>query len=354
MRLRDFLLSSWPHVLIGGIAAMLCAFVSTVGGAGANAAVLVGALVAGSALVALLIDYRRKRRFYGDLAACVDGVEHPLWVTEMVDEPDHIEGRLAYEALRTVSKAANDDVAEYRRQGQDYREYVETWVHEAKSPLAAAHLMLENLMESVPADEMGERLLGKGEALAEELDRVEGYIEQALFFARSESLDRDYLIRAYDLDKLVGDAIRANARMLMSAHVSPVRGELGHTVFTDEKWMTFILGQLIQNSVKYAQGEGAQICFSSRLMDEGCATERIELEVRDNGRGVAQAELTRVFDRGFTGENGRSGKRATGIGLYLVRRLCDKMGLGVRAESAQGEYFAVTIGFPTNKMHYFE
>ena len=76
--------------------------------------------------------------------------------------------------------------------------------------------------------------------------------------------------------------------------------------------------------------------------------------MRDNGRGVAQAELTRVFDRGFTGENGRSGKRATGIGLYLVRRLCDKMGLGVRAESAQGEYFAVTIGFPTNKMHYFE
>ena len=83
-------------------------------------------------------------------------------------------------------------------------------------------------------------MLGKGEALAEELDRVEGYIEQALFFARSESLDRDYLIRAYDLDKLVGDAIRANARMLMSAHVSPVRGELVDTVFTDEKWMTFI------------------------------------------------------------------------------------------------------------------
>ena len=76
--------------------------------------------------------------------------------------------------------------------------------------------------------------------------------------------------------------------------------------------------------------------------------------MRDNGRGVARAELARVFDRGFTGDNGRSGKRATGIGLYLVRRLCDKMGLGVRAESTQGEYFAVTIGFPTNKMHYFE
>ena len=152
----------------------------------------------------------------------------------------------------------------------------------------------------------------------------------------------------------MGDAVRANARVLMGAHVAPYRIDLEQTVFTDEKWMNFILGQLIQNSAKYAAGEGAELVFSSRLCDEGLSSERIELEVRDNGCGVEQANLARVFDRGFTGENGRSGKRATGIGLYLVKRLCDKMGLAVRAQSAPGEYFAVTIAFPTNKMHYFE
>ena len=209
-------------------------------------------------------------------------------------------------------------------------------------------------MESLPADETGEVLLEKTEALGEELDRVEGFIEQALFFARSESLDRDYLIRPYSLQKLVGDAVRANARVLMGAHVAPYRIDLEQTVFTDEKWMNFILGQLIQNSAKYAAGEGAELVFSSRLCDEGLSSERIELEVCDNGCGVEQADLARVFDRGFTGENGRSGKRATGIGLYLVKRLCDKMGLAVHAQSAPGEYFAVTIAFPTNKMHYFE
>ena len=88
--------------------------------------------------------------------------------------------------------------------------------------------------------------------------------------------------------------------------------------------------------------------FSSRLCDEGLSSERIELEVRDNGCGVEQADLARVFDRGFTGENGRSGKRATGIGRYLVKRLCDKMGLAARA-TAPGEYFAVTIAFPTSR-----
>lgn len=354
MRFVDFLASSWPGTVLSFASAALCAFILTASGTKAEIALIVSLLVVGAALLSQVIDYARKRPFYSSLASCVDGVEHPLWITEMLGYADYLEGKLALEALRAVSKAANDDVAEYRRQTQEYREYVETWVHEAKSPLAAAHLMLENLTESMPADEAGERLLDKTEALGEELGRVEGYIEQALYFARSESLDRDYLIRAYDMGKLVGDAVRANARVLIGAHVTPLLSGLDRTVFTDEKWMGFILGQLIQNSAKYVEGDGGEIVFSGALVDEGKATERIELEVRDNGHGVTQAELPRVFDRGFTGDNGRSGKRSTGIGLYLVKRLCDKMGLSVRADSHAGEFFSVTIGFPTNKMHYFE
>lgn len=354
MRFVDFLASSWPGTVLSFVSAMLCAFILTASGVRMEIGVFVSLLIVGAALLSQVVDYARKKPFYSLLASCVDGVEHPLWITEMLEDADYLEGRLALEALRAVSKAANDDVAEYRRQAQEYREYVETWVHEAKSPLAAAHLMLENLMEEAPADETGERLLDKTEALGEELGRVEGYIEQALYFARSESLDRDYLIRAYDMGKIVGDAVRANARVLIGARVTPLLDGLDHTVFTDEKWMMFILGQLIQNSAKYAGEEGGEIVFSGRLVDEGKATERIELEIRDNGCGVKQEELPRVFDRGFTGDNGRSGKRSTGIGLYLVKRLCDKMGLGVRADSRAGEFFSVTIGFPTNKMHYFE
>ena len=354
MGFAAFAASNWPTIALALAAACLSAFVLMVAGTGMGLSLLIASVIIAAAVLSIAIDFRRKRPFYGDLSACVDEVEHPLWISEMIDEPHYPEGRLAYEALSAVTKAANDDVSEFRRQAQDYREYVETWVHEAKSPLAAAHLMLENLMESAPADETGEILLGKTEALGEELDRVEGFIEQALFFARSESLDRDYLIRPHSLQKLVGDAVRANARVLMGAHVAPYRVDLEQTVFTDEKWMNFILGQLIQNSAKYASGEGAELVFTSRLRDKGLSSERIELEVRDNGCGVEQADLARVFDRGFTGENGRTGKRATGIGLYLVKRLCDKMGLAVSAQSAVGEYFAVTIAFPTNKMHYFE
>ncbi len=349
-----YLRSSLGELLIALAASILSCFIVKIAGCGWGVALLVAGVVMAAALLANGISYLRKRSFYRDLESGAADVEHPLWLPEMIDRPAFAEGELTYDALRAISKAANDDVAAYRRQVADYREYVETWVHEAKSPLAAAHLMLENLVEAVPADDGAEAVLQKADALEEELERVEGYIEQALFFARSETLDRDYLIRTHTLRELVSTAIKANARAMIAAHVAPMRRGLDLEVFTDDKWMEFILGQLIQNSVKYAREQGAIIEFTGRLLHAGRADECVELMVRDNGCGVPEADLPRVFDRGFTGENGRTAKRSTGIGLYLVRRLCEKMGIGVAADSVEGEGFTVTLTFSSNKMHYFE
>ena len=349
-----YLKSSYLGIFIVLATAALSCFVLAVGGVGWPIVALVGGMIVSAGVLVSAVSYLQRRSFYQDLSASAADVEHPLWITEMIDRPDFAEGEVTYDALRAISKAANDDVAAYRRQVADYREYVETWVHEAKSPLAAAHLMLENLVDAVPADARSAMVAGKADALEEELDRVEGYIEQALFFARSETLERDYLIRSYSLKNLVTAAIKANARTMIAAHVAPMRKGLDLEVFTDEKWMEFILGQLIQNSVKYARPEGAFIEFSGRLLRAGRADECIELTVRDNGCGVPASDLPRVFDRGFTGTNGRTGKRATGIGLYLVHRLCTKMGIQVAADSIEGEGFTVTLTFSSNKMHYFE
>lgn len=350
----SYLASQLAGAFIVCATAGLCCFILVVSGIGWPLALLVSGLVLGAALLCSVASWLQRRSFYDDLERGAANVEHPLWIAEMTDRPDFIEGEVTYDALRAISKAANDDVAEYRRQVKDYREYVETWVHEAKTPLAAAHLMLENLVESVPADANADIVFQKAHALEEEIERVEGYIEQALFFARSETLDRDYLIRSHSLKDLVSSAIKANARMMIAAHVAPVQKGLELEVFTDDKWMEFIPGQLIQNSVKYARAEGATIEFSGRLLNSGKADESIELTVRDNGCGVPASDIPRVFDRGFTGQNGRTGKRSTGIGLYLVKRLCDKMGIRVEADSVEGESFTVRLLFSANKMHYFE
>ena len=171
-------------------------------------------------------------------------------------------------------------------------------------------------------------------------------------------MERDYLVRRHTLRDMVTAAVRANATPLIGAHVAPRLGEgLDLEVFTDDKWLVFMLGQLLQNSARYVRPDaegGPCVAFEARLVDEGLAEERVELTVRDNGCGVSEADLPRVFERGFTGENGRNHKRSTGLGLWLVARLAAKMGLSVRAGSCEGEGFSVTLGFPTNKMHYFD
>ena len=350
MRFSTFLAAHAPMLTVLAISMALAASILFIAGASPSIVLLVMIVALVGVLVAFWTDWSRKRRFFGDLAACTSEVDHPLWIAEMVDRPDYLEGAITYDALEVIAHTANDDVAEYRRQVEDYREYIETWVHEAKSPLAAAHLMLDNLR----AEPLEASTSQKVEALNNELHRVEGYIDQALFYARSEALDRDYLIRTYRLADLVSAALRANAPTLIGAHVAPVLNNLELEVFTDEKWIEFILGQIIQNSVKYACEENPRIEFTGRLIGEGSADECVELTVSDNGCGVSEADLPRVFDKGFTGDNGRSSKRSTGIGLYLVKRLCDKMGVGVTAASRLGEGFAITLTFSRNKFRFVE
>lgn len=347
---RAYLKSNLPILGILLAAALLIVFVLEVAGVNRYITALAGIIALAGAVAALSIDYLRKRSFYSDLAEVLADDVRPQWLVEFIERPDFAEGELTYDAIRAIAKGASDDTAAAGRQLVEYREYIETWVHEAKSPLAAAHLMLENLGETA-GDVLGYEKL---DAVGDELRRVEGYIEQALFYARSEALDRDYLIRAYRLGDLVNTAIRANAPALIAARVAPVVEGLDLEVFTDEKWIEFILGQIIQNSVKYAHADRPTISFTGRLVDEGLATEAVELSVADNGCGVSEADLPRVFEKGFTGDNGRMGKRSTGIGLYLVKRLCDKMGVQLEASSKPGEGFTIRLRFSTNKFQYFE
>lgn len=348
MSFLRFLKEALLPVAIWATGMSLSCFVLVVAGAPVSIVIMAVGVALAFGLAGIVVVYLQRRPFLRELTQATEELDSPSWMGEMIHRPAHIEGELEYDVLMRCAKAACDEVAEARRQTADYRDYVESWVHEVKSPLAAAGLALENLEGADARDAMRVDTLGR------ELARVERYIDQALYYARSEVVERDYLIRRYTLQQLVSGAIKANARELIAAHVTPVCEGLDLVVFADEKWIGFILGQLIQNSIKYARDDDARIAFSGLLLDEGGSDERVELAVADNGCGVGAADLPRVFDKGFTGDNGRDTKRATGIGLYLVKRLCDKLGVGVRADSVLHEGFTVTLTFPTNKFQYFE
>lgn len=180
-------------------------------------------------------------------------------------------------------------------------------------------------------------------SIDEELDKVENYVEQALFYARSNNVQKDYYIKATKLKDMVNEAIKKNKNILIGDRISINLHDLDLTVNTDNKWIIFILNQIIQNSSKYMKRqESSQIEIYSKQKKEN-----IILYIKDNGIGIKEEEISRVFEKGFTGTNGRcAGKKSTGIGLYLCKKLCDKLGISIELNSKKDVGTEVKIIFP--------
>lgn len=175
-----------------------------------------------------------------------------------------------------------------------------------------------------------------------ELESITRYTEQALYYARSEHTEKDYLVREIDLAEVVHAAVADN-KYLLRRHQVAVSVECETCVVcTDDKWVRFILDQLIGNAVKYG-GPAPALRFSCRR-EEGTAV----LLLEDNGVGIPPQDLPRIFDKGFTGANGRAVPGSTGLGLYLCKRLCDKLGIGIRVQSRPGEGTGVSLLFADN------
>ena len=174
-----------------------------------------------------------------------------------------------------------------------------------------------------------------------ELEQINQYTEQALYYARSEHTEKDYSVREINLCDVVHSAIADNKYLLRQSNMAITIDELECMVYTDDKWVQFILNQIIGNAVKYRTGQPA-LHFSMVKSND-----KIVLSVSDNGMGIPQSDLPRIFEKGFTGQNGRTGKNSTGIGLYLCRRLCDKLGIGLTAHS-ENKGTTIALSFQIN------
>ena len=177
--------------------------------------------------------------------------------------------------------------------------------------------------------------------LSEQTDRIESYLEQALFYSRSAEVEKDYLIKPVILQKVIEDSLLQKKRELLEKHASVDLHDLEKTVYSDGKWMEFIISQILDNSIKYSGEQNTSLEIYGS--DE---TEKVLLMIKDHGVGVSGEEVSRVFDKGFTGTNGRKYKKSTGIGLYLCKKLCKRLGHEILFSSVPGEGSTVTIVFP--------
>lgn len=275
----------------------------------------IGFLFAAAGLVS---DWLLKRRREKRLRATIGGIERKELLGEVLAAPPDTEERIYYDALKAVSRASLTRIAEAEREKADYREFVEQWIHEFKTPLAAMSLIIDNGCDT-----------GK---LRRELERADNLTEEVLYYARSVSPDRDLVIRETDLPAVAAAAVAGLKNNLIAAKLRVAITGAG-TAYSDGKWLGFIVKQLVLNSSQYTPAGG-------RISIEVCPE---SICVRDDGIGILPEELPRVTQRGFTGTNGRAREKSTGMGLYIVRVLCEHLGIGLRIDSAPGEGTAVFL-----------
>ncbi|MEQ6855010.1 sensor histidine kinase [Lysinibacillus capsici] len=283
----------------------------------------------------IIVKYYQLSKYYNEIKNISKQIKEKTYIADIVEEPPFFSGKFFYNILNEATKYMNDSMFSLKNSQRDYTDYIELWVHEIKTPITALKLIISN--HKTP-----ENIL-----IQEELLKIEGYVEQALYYARSSTLTQDYRIETFTLDKAVNLAIKSLSLSIIRANGSIYKDNLDLKVTSDSKWIIFILKQLIDNSIKYRHNP-LKLSFIAKKVENGTL-----LLISDNGIGIASSDIERIFKRGFTGTNGRNYVKSTGMGLYLCETLCKKLGLRISVDSQEDTGTTFKIYFP-DKLRLFQ
>lgn len=284
-------------------------------------------------IIPLVHEFMNKRNFYQTLLNTFEKLDKKNLIAETINPPSFKEGCILFDVLKGSNKAMLEEINKYKFMQEEYREYIELWVHEIKTPISSSRLITQN---------------HKSEAMnsvRDELGKIEAYIEQVLFYSRSNNVEKDYVIKEINLEKLCFGILKKNSLLFIKNNISIETKDLDITVYSDAKWLEFIINQILTNSVKYGDKLSACIKIEARLQKNG-----VILSIEDNGIGIQQSEVPLIWGKGFTGSNGRKIEHSTGMGLYICKKLCDKLGLSIDAKSEQNIGTTIFIGFPINSV----
>lgn len=281
-------------------------------------------------------DYFNKRKYYKNLLDKLEGLDKKYFIADVASEGDFLDSKIFYEVLEQATKSMKDDISDAIRNSADYKEYIELWVHEIKTPIATCKLLIENNENEIT------------ESIGEEVTKIDNYVEQVLFYARSNTVEKDYLIKKINLKDSINSVIRRNATSLIEKKVKIDIKNVDKIVFCDSKWIEFILGQIISNSIKYMDKSNSIL----KIYSEDIGNDVI-LKICDNGIGMDEKDVIKAFEKGYTGKNGRRFGKTTGMGSYLCKKMCEKLGLSVNIKSRENEGTEVSILFPVNDMMKF-
>ena len=335
MKIRDYIKDRGVAYVIGIVAYAIVILFLIAYKTNKQAIFVVTVILFMAVILAEIWNYVRKRDFYRHLDSALSELDKKYLIPEMLKEADFFEGKVLYETLSECCKSMAEHVSGAEKKAKEFREYIEMWVHEAKLPVASLTLMCHN------SDEPDEKMLTQ-------LKRLDDNIENVLYYARSETSEKDYLIKEVSLKKTFSAVAVKNMETLQTMDFEVRTEGLDITVLTDGKWLEYILGQLMANSIKYAaKGRERKLLVTAKESEKA-----VTLHFYDNGVGISKSDLPYVFEKSFTGENGRSGAKSTGMGLYIVKNLCDRLGHGISINSEKDSFTEVTITFPKNDFYF--
>ena len=284
-------------------------------------------------LVIFLYNYCRKKTFYDNFKKQLEKLDKKYIITEMIEKPNFLEGKILYNSLYEINKTMNEEIKKYRISLEELKEYIEMWVHEVKIPVSSILLM------AYKKDDIAK--------VVEPTKRIENFVEQVLYYARSENAEKDYIIKESSLKEIINKVIKNNKEVFILKKVELKIENIDNIkVLTDSKWLEFIINQIINNSLKYLDKEKSIIKINAEENEKS-----VVLNIYDNGIGIPKTDIRKIFNKSFTGENGRKVQTSTGMGLYVCQQLCEKLGHKIEVDSKANEYTNMKITFHKDKFY---
>ncbi len=272
----------------------------------------------------ILIPYFRKKTFYNKLEKNIKELDKAYLVLETIKEPTFYEGKIITNLLYEINKSMIENVNTF-----------EIWIHEIKIPLSSLTLKAHNQKNEFSKNTINQ------------IKKIDDYLEQILYYIRSENANKDYYINKINLKKIINNVALKNQTYLLEHNINLIVENINLEIYTDAKWLEFVLNQIINNSIKYKDNKKESYIKVFGKEEKNTIT----LMIEDNGIGIPSTDIQKVFEKTFTGKNGRENSYSTGMGLYIVKNLINKLGHKIEITSEENKFTKVTITFSKNEFY---
>lgn len=254
------------------------------------------------------------------------------YIHNMREENHNLEDNYIYKEIKTIIEEKEEEVDSLRGELEEINDYMTNWIHEVKIPISVLQMIGKRINDIDTSRELSKQINS-------EVSRIDKLVEQAMYSSRAGNYNSDFLINEVNLAQVVKEVIRKNKYQFIYNKIELQVGEINKTILTDKKWITHIIELILDNAIKYSD-IGGKIEIYLKENKKGC-----ELHIKDYGMGIVPQDIDRVFDKGFTGENGRKRTKSTGMGLYISKKILNKLSHDINVISKANEFCDVYITF---------